>query len=198
MRRLSTSLAALLLAGAGLAATVPAGQAAAAEAAPRAASAAACGTGWGSVPKVSTDSRYTPLRDIRTGSHGCFDRMVFDTLGPDAGARIGYHVRYVDRLRQDGSGDVIPVRGGAILEVRVAAPSYDPRTGQATYDGKVRQSLPDVRLSGYPTFRDTRFGGSFEGDTQVGLGVRARLPFRVFQTGNHVVVDVAHSWNGFR
>lgn len=197
MRRLSTGLAALLLAGAGLVATVPAAQAAPAGPGAQAASAAACGTGWGSVPRVSTDSRYAPLRDIRTGSHDCYDRMVFDTLGPDTGAPIGYHVRYVDQLRQDGSGDVIPVRGGAILEVRVAAPSYDPRTGQATYDGKVRKPLPEVSLNGYRTFRDTRFGGSFEGDTQVGLGVRARLPFRVFQTGNHIVVDVAHGWNGF-
>lgn len=27
------------------------------------------------------------------------------------------------------------------------------------------------------------------------LGVRARLPFRVPQSGDHLIVDVAHSWN---
>jgi hypothetical protein len=56
------------------------------------------------------------------------------------------------------------------------------------------QPLPGITLTGYPTFRDTRFGSSFEGVTQVGLGVRARLPFRVLQLSDRVVVDVAHTW----
>lgn len=49
--------------------------------------------------------------------------------------------------------------------------------------------LPDAR--GYRTFRQVGFGGSFEGYTTVGLGVRARLPFRVLTVGTDVVVDVA-------
>ncbi|MEU7132542.1 hypothetical protein [Streptomyces sp. NPDC046261] len=196
MRRLRTGLAALVLAGAGLAATLPAGTAVAAGVPTTAA--AACATDWGSQSKVSTDTDYKPLRDIRTGRHDCFDRMVFDILGADTKGPIGYRVGYVDQMHQDGSGDVIPVAGGAILEVRVAAPSYDPATGQPVYDGKAKQPLPGVDLTGYRTFRDARFGGSFEGDTQVGLGVRAKLPFRVFQEGNRLVVDVAHAWRGFR
>jgi hypothetical protein len=51
-----------------------------------------------------------------------------------------------------------------------------------------------VDLTGYRTFRDTRFAGSFEGETQIGLGVRARLPFRVLQLDGRIIVDVAHSW----
>ncbi|GHF49929.1 hypothetical protein GCM10010218_34250 [Streptomyces mashuensis] len=200
MRRSIVQRAALLLAGAGLAATLPAATAAAGTApvtASAAARAEACAAGWGSLPKASTTTDYRPLRDVRTGRHACYDRIVFDVLGPHTGGPIGYHVRYVDALRQDGSGDVIPVGGGAVLEVRVAAPGYDPATGRPTYDGKVKEPLPGVDVSGYRTFRDTRFAGSFEGDTQVGLGVRARLPFRVFQSGDHVVVDVAHDWRGF-
>ncbi|GHC49272.1 AMIN-like domain-containing (lipo)protein [Streptomyces cinnamoneus] len=196
MRRVTTGLAALLLAGAGLAATLPAGAAVAAGA--PATAPAACAADWGSSPKVSTATEYKPLRDIRTGRHDCYDRMVFDILGPDTGAPVGYRVQYVDKLHQDGSGDVIPVGGGAVLEVRVAAPSYDPTTGKPVYDGKAGRPLPGVDVSGYRTFQDTRFAGSFEGDTQVGLGVRGRLPFRVFQQDNHIVVDVAHTWRGFR
>ncbi|MEU4210742.1 hypothetical protein AB0F13_12245 [Streptomyces sp. NPDC026206] len=196
MRRFRTGLAALVLAGAGLTAMLPMGTAVAAEVPTTAV--AACAADWGSLPKVSTDTEYKPLRDIRTGRHDCYDRMVFDILGPDTRGPIGYRVGYVGTLHQDGSGDVIPVGGGAILEVRVAAPSYDPATGKPVYDGRVKQQLPGVDLTGYRTFKDTRFGGSFEGDTQVGLGVRARLPFRVFQEGNHLVVDVAHTWHGFR
>lgn len=198
MRRSRTGLAAFLLVGAGMTMGVaPSGTAVAARAAtPPAAGCAA--VDWGSLPKDSAVAWHKPLRDVRAGSHDCYDRLVFDLLGPGTGRPIGFHVRYVDQFHQDGSGDVIPVRGGAILEVRVAAPSYDPDTMQRTYDGKAGQPLPEVDLGGYRTFQDTRFGASFEGDTQVAVGVRERLPFRVFQTGNRLVVDVAHSWRGFR
>ncbi|MER5790217.1 hypothetical protein [Streptomyces sp. NPDC001980] len=47
---------------------------------------------------------------------------------------------------------------------------------------------------GYWTFREFKVTGGSEGYTQAGLGVRARLPFRVFQTVNQLVADVAHTW----
>ena len=53
---------------------------------------------------------------------------------------------------------------------------------------------PGVSVAGYDTFRSTRYGGSFEGLTTLGLGVRARLPFRVMKLGNRVIIDVAHHW----
>jgi hypothetical protein len=51
----------------------------------------------------------------------------------------------------------------------------------------------------YRTFRQDVLAGSFEGITTIGLGVRARLPFRVFVlagpgSGSRLVVDVAHRW----
>ncbi|MCF3104787.1 hypothetical protein IPZ58_24800 [Streptomyces roseoverticillatus] len=191
MRRLSRALAAVTLAGAGLlVTTAPAGAAA-----PRAgqATAAKCEAGWGSLTKTAPTTAYKPLLDIRAGKHECFDRLVFDVQGI-GDHRIGYRVEYVDQLRQDGSGDVIPVAGGAVLAVRVSAPSYDPNTGEARYPGRAGQPLTGVDLTGFRTFQDTRFASSFEGETVVGVGVRGRLPFRVFQERNRIVVDVAHSW----
>ncbi|WP_206317018.1 AMIN-like domain-containing (lipo)protein [Streptomyces composti] len=192
MIRTRTICATLVLVGATLGtAAVPA---VAAQSAPM--SATACPTGWGSLPKTGTTSTTTPVRDVRTGRHDCYDRMVVDL--PGAGRDVGYSVRYVDRLHQDGSGRHIPVAGGAVLEVRVHAPAYDPGTGAATYPARAGRPLPDVDLAGYRTFRDARFAGSFEGDTQIGLGVRARLPFRVLQLTDRVVIDVAHDWTGAR
>ena len=52
-------------------------------------------------------------------------------------------------------------------------------------------------MAGYSTLRAVEYGGSFEGYTTIGLGVRARLPMRVFTLpgpGNGFVVDVAHHW----
>jgi hypothetical protein len=157
----------------------------------------ACPTGWGSLAKTNASTTTAPVTDIRTGRHACYDRMVIDL--PGAGrSGLGYSVRYVDRLYQDGSGHLVPVGGGAVLEVRVTAPAYDPDTGAPTYPGQAGRPLPGVDLTGYRTFRDARFAGSFEGDTQIGLGVRARLPFRVLQVTDRLVVDVAHNWSGTR
>ncbi|GAA4702669.1 AMIN-like domain-containing (lipo)protein [Streptomyces youssoufiensis] len=206
MRRWGTALAAIVLASAGLAATVTTANAAT----PPATTAntdrdpiwgsgtdAPCDPIWGSGDKTAEPTNYRPLENIRAGQHACFDRLVFDVRGT-GDQPIGYRVGYVNELRQDGSGDLIKVGGGAILEVRAAAPSYDPETGGATYQGRAGQPLPGVNLTGFKTFKDARFGSSFEGDTQIGLGVRARLPFRVTQTANHLVVDVAHSWTATR
>ncbi|WP_037676118.1 hypothetical protein [Streptomyces griseus] len=166
-----------------------------AEATPVAATTAAtaCPTGWGSVDKSFTASTAKPLKNIRTGRHDCYDRLVFDIPGAGAG-ELGYSVGYVDHFYLDGSGREVPVSGGAILELRVHAPAYDPETGQASYPGASGRPLPGVNLTGYRTFRDAKYGVSFEGDTQVGLGVRARLPFRVQVLTDHIVVDVAHTW----
>ncbi|WP_217140115.1 hypothetical protein [Streptomyces sp. AC627_RSS907] len=202
MRRSRAAWVAVVLAGTALGTTTVA-----ADAAPvtdarstvghAAASGTACPTGWGSLGKTRDAGTTTPVKDVRTGRHACFDRLVVDVPGARAG-RLGYFVRYVDLLHQDGSGRPIAVGGGAVLEVRVAAPGYQPETGDSTYPGRTGRPLPGVDLTGYRTFRDTRFAGSFEGETQLGLGVRARLPFRVLAQDGRVVVDVAHSWSGTR
>ncbi|MBL1104491.1 hypothetical protein JK361_07745 [Streptomyces sp. 5-8] len=191
MRRIGAALAVLVLAGAGLGMATTAADAATAVTA----RATACPTGWGSGAKGGAATGAVPLKNIRTGRHDCFDRMVFDV---PTGGSVGYHVRYVDRLTQTATGRYIPVGGGAVLDVRVGAPAYDPDSGAPTYPGRVGRTLPGVNVSGYRTFRDTRFAGSFEGETQIGLGVRARLPFRVIQLSGHLVVDVAHNWTGSR
>ncbi|MET3934812.1 hypothetical protein [Arthrobacter sp. OAP107] len=54
-------------------------------------------------------------------------------------------------------------------------------------------------VSKYKTFRQVAWAGSFEGHTTLGLGVRARLPFKVYTlagpgSGSKLVIDVAHQW----
>ncbi|MFE0702219.1 hypothetical protein [Streptomyces sp. NPDC058872] len=188
MRRIGAVAAVLVLAAASLgtaASTVAAAPAGGSRT-------ATCPTGWGSGAKGGAVMGADHLRSIRTGQHECYDRIVFDV--PGGGDRISYQVQYVDQFYADPSGQHIPVAGGAVLDIRVGAWSYDLQAGTPTYPGEVGEPLPGVNISGYSTFRDTRFGGTFEGQTQVGLGVRNRLPFRVIQLNDRVVVDVAHSW----
>ena len=97
----------------------------------------------------------------------------------------------------DGSGAPVALRGSAQLRVIIKAPAYDD-DGSATYEPASWNELVDV--GGYQTFRQVSWAGTHEGQTTIGLGVRARLPMRVFVLtdsggGRHLVVDVAHSWS---
>ncbi|WP_431683674.1 AMIN-like domain-containing (lipo)protein [Kitasatospora sp. KL5] len=190
MRRWTTALAAVMLATGVAATAVPTASAVTAS--------TACPGGWGSLDRQDRTVPYQPqaLANIRTGAQECFDRLVVDVPGTSAANPLAYRVHYTDgnAVYQSGSGTPIPVRGGAVLEVVVGATAYDPATWQAVYPARSGDPLPGVDLTGYRTFVDTRFAGSFEGESQFGVGVRARLPFRVFQLDNRLVIDVAHSW----
>ncbi|MFI7483535.1 hypothetical protein ACH9EU_14105 [Kocuria sp. M1R5S2] len=151
-----------------------------------------CGIVWGSLEKAEDTYTAGAVTNVRSGRHECFDRLVVDLDGDVA----GYSVRYVPSVHQDGSGNLVPLRGGAFLSVVVNAPSYD-EDGNATYTPADQEEL--VYVTGYDTFRQVAWAGSFEGRTTLGLGVRARLPFRVFVLegpcdGSRVVIDVAHRW----
>jgi hypothetical protein len=151
-----------------------------------------CGIRWGSLPKDASASSTGHLANVRAGRHKCFDRLVLDVAGDPA----GYVVRYANQVRADGSGQLIPLRGGARLEIVATAPAYNVQ-GEPTYQPTNRSEV--VNVKGWRTFRQVAWGGSFEGQTTVGLGVRARLPFRAFYldgpgNGSRIVVDVAHRW----
>ncbi|WP_211882772.1 AMIN-like domain-containing (lipo)protein [Pseudarthrobacter albicanus] len=151
-----------------------------------------CGLVWGSLVKADPAMSQAKVVNVRTGQHYCFDRLVIDLNG----AVAGYTVGYVKEVGQDGSGAPIPLRGQAFLHVTVNAPAYDD-SGKPTYNPADKNELSTV--TGYQTFRQVAWAGSFEGYTSLGLGVRARLPFRVFtlagpDTGTRLVIDVAHFW----
>jgi hypothetical protein len=151
-----------------------------------------CEITWGSLAKVDRHMSTAHLVNIRAGRHECFDRVVFDIDGP-AG---GYAVRYRAQVTHIASGESIALRGGAFLEVIVRVPAHDD-TGRSTFPRAGRRQL--VNVTGFSTFRQAAWAGSQEGLTAIGLGVRARLPFRVFilagpGAGSRIVVDVAHHW----
>ncbi len=119
--------------------------------------------GGGSRDKTRAAGTTTPVQDVRAGRHACFDRMVVDVPGADTG-RLGYFVRYVDRLHQDGSGRPIAVGGGAVPRGPGRRARIPPRDRRPHVSGAGRPALPGVDLAGYRTFRDARFAGNFEGE----------------------------------
>ena len=151
-----------------------------------------CGLVWGSLEKLAPGLAPAGVAGVRTGRHACYDRFVVD-IGGDVG---GYTVRYVDEVTQDASGYVIPTRGGASLQVTVNNPTLDSHLYPYFF---VRDSAEMADVTRYRTFRQVVYAGTFEGYTSLGIGVRARLPFRVFTldgpgTSSRLVVDVAHRW----
>lgn len=178
------------------AAAGPAGTVRAPSAGWSAATASGCPTVyWGSLPEQSASATARPIADVRTGQHPCYDRLVVD-LGAGSGT-AGYLVRYVDRVYSQGRGAVVPVTGGAAIEIVVHAPAFRVSTGAPTYRPADPAQL--AKVTGYATFRQVAWGGSFEGRSTIALGVRARLPMRVFTmagpgAGQRLVIDVAHHW----
>lgn len=129
----------------------------------------------------------TQLKNVRAGRHGCYDRLVFDVRAENV---MFYRAEYVTAVT-DESGRVVPVRGGAKLKIMSYTADHD-RTGWA-YPYKNRAEL--VNVSGYRTFRQVAWVDSdIYGYTHFGLGVRARLPFRIFTLPGRLVIDVAHRW----
>jgi hypothetical protein len=159
-----------------------------------------CSTAWGSQPQVDRNYTSATIRNLRAGRHPCFDRLVVDLgprlpglPGPDA---TGYHVEYVPQVIDDPSDDVVPLAGGAFLAVVVRASAYDEEM-HPTYSPADR--FHAVNVDGFPTFRQVAFRHTFEGQTLIAVGVRARLPFRTFVlpgpgAGSRFVLDVAHRW----
>lgn len=146
---------------------------------------------WGSNAKHAERLSSAEIRRVRVGAHRCFDRMVIDLRTTPA---AGWHVRYHEVTRE-GVGGTVPLRGNADLEVVALAPAYGP-SGASLFRPPDPSEVADV--SGYRTFRQIAFAGSFEGQTTFGVGVRTRLPFRVFAvtgpSGVKLVLDVAHRW----
>lgn len=147
----------------------------------------ACDKGWSTL-EDSTEPHLvrgdTALYDVRTAAHDseCFDRIVFDVATTEP---VGFHVRYVDVVHQDGSGFAVPVAGGAALQVVIDA--WAKSDAFAGYG---------FQPQGWRALREIKFASSFEGQTTFAMGVARQTPFAVYHlpADDHmrVVVDIAH------
>ncbi len=132
------------------------------------------------------------LTDVRAGSHGCFDRVVFE-FRPRAGqpdGPVGYTVEYrPGPITEDPSDKPVPVKGTAFLVVRLDAMGFDlsKPDAPATYGGP-----PVIEAAGTTRVQQVRRAGDFEGITTWVIGLDAKRPFHVTTDDGpaRVVVDV--------
>ena len=153
-----------------------------------ASSVASCPVGWGSLPKAGSSTILRTIGQLRAGQHDCYDRLVIDLDG----APVRYSVKYVSQFVNPNSGLPVALAGdGDIMITLYAAPAGFPWVN--------RPPITPSTYAGWKTFRDVKWASTFEGVTTIGLGVRARLPMRVFTLTNtdggaRLVIDVAHHW----
>ncbi len=139
-------------------------------------------------PKRGDKSRGAMLTvtGIRIGHHPGFERVVYDLGGTGT---PGWVVEYTDRAVQDGSGTVLDIDAGSVLEVRILGSAYPFDTGVAPFDNS--EPVRDPEAPGVTGVYRTIV---FEGETQSFIGVRGdRPPFEVrTATGPaRLIVDIA-------
>ena len=124
------------------------------------------------------------LRDVRTGEHKTFDRVVFEFDGREI---PGYHIEYIDKPgHQCGSGNAIAVAGDGWLEVRMYTQAHD-ENGRPTV--AARELAPN-----HKTFKEVKQTCDFEGDVTWVAGVASPNKYRVLELKNpaRLVIDVKH------
>ena len=154
---------------------------------------------WNTAAESAGEYSSSALYNSRIGRHDCYDRVVFDVNGPGP---VGYDVRYVPVVSEDGSGKPIPVASEAALQVVVRAPAQGSQGDASGHQPGVVFAPSGARLHGpgglenWGCLREVRSAGSFEGQTTLAIGVRDKLPFRVdtwtdSNQTTHVSVDLA-------
>ena len=121
---------------------------------------------------------------VRVGHHEGYDRVVWEFAGS---GRPTYKVHYVDTPLGDGSGDPVPVRGDAFVEVLITSVGI-PAAGTPR-----PPDAPASALAGTVVAQAFSIYGGFEGYGQSFIGILGeQRPLRVTTLTNptRLVVDV--------
>jgi hypothetical protein len=127
------------------------------------------------------------LVDVRAGRHPGFDRVVFEFRG----AVPEHHVRYVDQLVEDGSGNPVSLAGTADLEVVFQGANAHTDDGAPTVS-------PRRFSPGLTAVKEVAQIGDFEAVVSYGIGLDRRRPLTVStQSGpSRLVIDVSTAGTG--
>ncbi|PAT09365.1 hypothetical protein CKJ82_01395 [Corynebacterium hadale] len=124
------------------------------------------------------------LQDVRAGSHGDIDRVVFEYAGTGLPS---YVAGYVDTPRQQASGNVMEVPGAAHLEVNVQGTAGDMMRTDAPITAMGSKGVAAGNIA------DVYLGSIFEADSQFFIGLDGQRGYKIYTLENptRVVVDIA-------
>lgn len=139
--------------------------------------------GYSVAPKVTVvgaNVAQARLVGVAVRRRRAVDRIVFTF----AGAIPGYDVRYVPRAIQDGSGNLVPVRGRAVLLMR-----FEPAVA---HNGAGNSTSPGAITPLFPAIRQVRRVGDFEGVVSYAAGIARKRVFHVEirAAARQILVDV--------
>ncbi len=124
---------------------------------------------------------------MRVASHPCYDRVVFEFRDP--GSLPGWSASYTAVLRDEQTGRPVtpPLKGNAFIDIVFGAWYTGTPVGEPAFSGPQK-----IVPTGYPTLREVRILGGFEGVSRLGIGLDQRRPFRVTWLENpyRMVVDI--------
>lgn len=146
------------------------------------------GPPWGDGPveHASNDTGVAQeITDVRIGAHEGFDRVVLDVTGDEPG--LGWYARFTEDAIEDPSDLPLNVDGDAFLEIAVTGIDWTSDSTER-YDGSA------VSGQGTTVITQVKFGGLFEGQQQVVIGLRSQTAYRVFALSDpaRIVIDVQH------
>jgi hypothetical protein len=134
------------------------------------------GAGTTSVEEKSTATDIALLERVAVGRHEGFDRVVFQFRND----LPGYRVEYVEPpLKEDGSGNVVRIKGRVFVVVRMELASGFDLTvdeGELVYIGPRRI---DGSAAGTSIVREVVRTGDFEAVLTWAVGLDDRVDFRV-------------------
>lgn len=133
----------------------------------------------------SADALLT-VTGLRTGTHTGYDRVVVDLGGTGT---PGWHVERTATAVEDPTGETVDLEGDGVLALYLTGLGYPADTG-------VDELPAGTRTAGGTVVTGAEFTGTFEGQTQIFLGLTdPEAPYRVFllQDPLRVVVDVSRS-----
>ena len=124
------------------------------------------------------------LQDVRAGSHGDIDRVVFEYAGTGLPS---YVAGYVDTPRQQASGNVMEVPGAAHLEVNVQGTAGDMMRTDAPITAMGSKGVAAGNIA------DVYLGSIFEADSQFFIALDGQRGYKIYTLENptRVVVDIA-------
>jgi hypothetical protein len=134
------------------------------------------GAGTDPVEGEATGAETALLERVAIGRHEGFDRVVFQFRD----GLPGYRVEYVEPpLREDGSGNVVQVKGNAFVVVRMEpASGFDLTTGEGVMVYKGPKRI-DGAATGTSVVREVVRTGDFEAVLSWAVGLEERVDFRV-------------------
>jgi hypothetical protein len=143
---------------------------------------------WQSTPTSWTNPNggLPRITGLRYAKHASFDRVVIDVRGK----LPSYQTHYDTTFYYDGSGAVVPIRGGLGITFH---PAYAHRNdGSSTYSG------PRIARPGFPTLKAIAFTGDFEGYVNFAFGLSCngstKAPYRIMRLHEpqRIVIDFKH------